>query len=89
MFAEVRWPPRRTRPSLFVPQSAVATTSERTFVIRARGGVAEWVDVRRGATMDNLVEVFGDLEPGDDVAVRGTDELRAETPLRAVQQARR
>jgi len=39
--------------------------------------------------MDNLVEVFGDLEPGDDVAVRGTDELRAETPLRAVQQARR
>lgn len=89
MFAEVQWPARRARPSLFVPQSAVATTTERTFVIRVRGGVVEWVDVRRGATMDNLVEVFGDLEPGDDVAVRGTDELRAGTPVRAVQQARR
>ena len=77
MYAEVAWPIRRPQPSLFVPSSAVVTTTERTFVIRIRDGEAEWVDVKRGATMGDMVEVFGNLEQGDQVAVRGTDELRA------------
>jgi RND family efflux transporter MFP subunit len=81
MVPEVIWPVSRPRPSMFVPPSAVATTTERTFVIRIRDGVTEWVDVKRGASMsDNgkdLVEVFGNLSPGDQIAVRGTDELRA------------
>jgi membrane fusion protein (multidrug efflux system) len=79
MFAEVAWTMRRRQPSLFVPPSAVATTTERTFVVRIRNGQTEWVDVRRGAAMKQLVEVFGDLHAGDQVAVRGTDELRAGT----------
>lgn len=79
MFAEVAWTMRRRQPSLFVPPSAVATTTERTFVVRIRNGQAEWVDVKRGAAMKQLVEVFGDLRAGDQVAVRGTDELRAGT----------
>jgi membrane fusion protein, multidrug efflux system len=87
MFAEIQWPGRRGRPSLFVPRSAVATTSERTFVIRVRDGTAEWVDVKRGATMDTLVEVFGNLKAGEDVAVRATDEIRPGTAVRAVRQA--
>ncbi len=79
MYAEVAWPARRPQPSLFVPSSAVATTTERTFVIRIREGEAEWVDVKRGAAMGDMVEVFGNLEQGDQVAMRGTDELRAGT----------
>jgi RND family efflux transporter MFP subunit len=80
MFPEVSWPARRPRPSLFVPPAAVATTTERTFVIRVRDGQVEWVDVKRGVAMNqpggDLVEVFGDLAPGDQIAARGTDELR-------------
>jgi membrane fusion protein, multidrug efflux system len=87
MFPEVSWPTRRPRPSLFVPPSAIATTTERSFVIRIRDGVAEWVDVKRGASMNqqgtDLVEVFGDLAPGEQVAIRGTDELRAGTKVNA------
>ena len=87
MFPEVIWPVSRPRPSMFVPPSAVATTTERTFVIRIRDGVTEWVDVKRGASMSengkDLVEVFGDLSPGDQIAVRGTDELRAGTRVNA------
>jgi hypothetical protein len=44
------------------------------------------VDVKRGATVDNLVEVLGDLQPGDEVAVRGTDELRVGTQVQPVRQ---
>jgi membrane fusion protein, multidrug efflux system len=81
MFAEVAWTMRRQQPSLFVPPSSVATTTERTFVVRIRNGATEWVDVKRGAAMKQLVEVFGDLHAGDQVAVRGTDELRAGTKV--------
>lgn len=79
MFSDVIWPMARSQPSLFVPSSAVAVTTERMFVIRVRDGITEWVDVKRGATMDNLVEVFGNLEPNDQVAVLGTDQLHAGT----------
>jgi membrane fusion protein (multidrug efflux system) len=75
------------RPSLFVPASSVATTTERSFVIRIREGVAEWIDVKRGASMGTLVEVFGNLRAGDQVATRGTDELREGTRVVAKQPA--
>jgi RND family efflux transporter MFP subunit len=81
MYAEIRWPVTRPRPSLFVPPSAVAVTTERTFVIRIKSGKIEWVDVKRGAVMGNLVEVFGDLSAGDQIAARGTDELREGTQV--------
>ena len=77
MFPEVVWPAKRLQPSLFVPPSAIAVTTERTFVVRIRNGSVEWVDVKRGVSLGDLVEVFGDLAENDLVATRGTDELRA------------
>jgi hypothetical protein len=64
---------------LFVPPSAIATTTERTFVVRIRNDVAEWIDVKRGVSMGDLIEVFAALEAGDQVAIRGTDDLREGT----------
>jgi RND family efflux transporter MFP subunit len=81
-FCQVRWPVRRSAPSLFVPSTSVAATTDRTFVIRIRAGKTEWVDVRTGLTSGGLVEVFGDLRPGDQIAGRGTDELRPGTDVR-------
>jgi membrane fusion protein (multidrug efflux system) len=81
-FCQVRWPVRRSGPSLFVPSSSVAATTDRTFVIRVRNGKTEWVDVRTGLTSGALVEVFGDLRAGDEIAGRGTDELRPGTDVR-------
>jgi RND family efflux transporter MFP subunit len=76
MFPEVVWPARRLQPSLLVPPSTIAVTTERTFVVRIRNGVVEWIDVKRGVSMGDLVEVFGELAENDVVATRGTDELR-------------
>jgi membrane fusion protein, multidrug efflux system len=81
MFPEVLWPVRRLSPTLFAPASAVTRTTERIFVVRVRNGETEWVDVKTGATSGNLIEVFGDLREGDDVALRGTDELRPGTAV--------
>lgn len=80
-FSDVLWPVRRNYATLFVPTSAVATTLEHVFVVRIRDGKAEWVDVKTGASVDKMSEVFGDLHEGDTVAARGTDELRPGTAV--------
>ena len=79
MFPEVLWPVHRTEPTLFVPASAVARTTEATFVVRIRNGNSEWANVSTGEVDGKLIEVFGDVHEGDKVAVRGTDELRPGT----------
>lgn len=81
-FCQVQWPVRRSGPSLLVPSGSVTSTTGRTFVIRVRNGHAEWVDVSTGLASGALVEVFGNLQAGDQVAVRGTDEIRPDTEVR-------
>jgi RND family efflux transporter MFP subunit len=81
-FCQVQWPVRRSTPSLLVPAASIATTTGRTFVIRIRDGRTEWIDVRTGLGSGPLMEVFGELRPGDQIAARGTDELRAGTEVR-------
>jgi multidrug efflux pump subunit AcrA (membrane-fusion protein) len=82
MYAEVQWPVRKERPALLVPSTTIATTTERTFVVRIKNDVAEWVPVSRGAATGDLVEVYGALQDGDLIARRGTDELREGTRVK-------
>jgi membrane fusion protein, multidrug efflux system len=82
-YCQVKWPVRRPAPSLFVPNASVATTTDRTFVIRVRDGKTEWVDVKTGLASGPLTEVFGDLKAGEEVAARGTDEIKSGTEVRA------
>ncbi len=88
MYPEVRWPVRRAGPSLLLPASSIVTTTERSFVIRIRAGVAEWVSVTRGAPAGDLVEVYGALREGDVIVRRGTDELREGTRVQSISAAR-
>jgi RND family efflux transporter MFP subunit len=76
MYPTLKWPVRSGRPSLWVPRTAVVTTTERIFVIREHDGKAEWVDVKKGAADGDLVEVSGDLKAGDRVLRRASDEVR-------------
>ena len=75
MFPEVDWPVRRPYATLFVPASAITNTTQGTFVLRVRAGQADRVEVKTGETEGNLVEVFGDLKAGDEVALHGTEEI--------------
>jgi len=76
MYAEVEWTARRAKASLLVPPSAIATTTERSFVIRVSGGKAEWVNVSKGVAVGDLVEIFGAVSEGDVVVKRASDEIR-------------
>jgi RND family efflux transporter MFP subunit len=79
MYAEVAWTQGRGGSSLLVPQKAIKATTERIFVIRVVNGLAEWVNVRRGAPDGELIEVFGNLKAGDKIFERATDEVRPGT----------
>jgi RND family efflux transporter MFP subunit len=83
MFPEVLWPVHRTEPTLVVPTTAVARTTEGTFAVRINQGQTEWVNVQTGEGDGKLIEVFGKLQAGDEVATRGTDELRPGTRVTA------
>jgi multidrug efflux pump subunit AcrA (membrane-fusion protein) len=81
MYATVKWPVRRAQPALYVPKTSVVTTTERTFVIKATNGKAEWVNVKKGAADGDLIEIIGPLQAGDKIVARANDELREGTPL--------
>jgi RND family efflux transporter MFP subunit len=91
MFCEVYWPTKRQHSTFFVPLTAVETTSTiETFVCRVnKDNKVEWVKVKRGQMMGNMVEIFGDIKEGDTVALHGTDELKQGTDVKPVQVDRR
>jgi len=76
MYPSVKWPVRGAGNALFVPKTAVVTTAERTFVIRSHDGKAEWVDVKKGPSDGDLIEILGNVQAGDRVVRRATDEVR-------------
>lgn len=76
MYPSVKWPVGHSRPSLLVPKTSVVTTTERTFVIREKNGRAQWINVAKGTVNADWIEVYGDLQAGDLVVRRATDEIR-------------
>jgi membrane fusion protein, multidrug efflux system len=83
MYPTVKWPVRESHPALFVPKTAVVSTTERTFVVRDHDGKAEWVDVKKGPADGDSIAVMGNLKAGDRVVKRATDELREGSALSA------
>lgn len=83
MYTEVKWPAKSGQATMMVPVTAVASTTERSFVIRVESGVAKYVSVRKGAVHGDLVEVLGSLNAGDRIVQRATDEIREGTAIPA------
>jgi membrane fusion protein (multidrug efflux system) len=82
MFATVHWKAVRPYDTMFVPSPAVATTLKGTFVVAFDNGKTHRVPVTKGQTMDNFVEIVGNIHPGEDVALKGTDEFKDGTEAR-------
>jgi len=82
MYPTVKWPVRTKEQAMFVPKTSVVTTTQRTFVVREKNGRAEWVNVQKGPTDGDLIQVLGALHAGDIVVKRATDEMREGTALK-------
>ncbi len=76
MYANASFNLQRSETSFVVPYSAVVTNQEKSFVIRVRDGKTEWVDVRSGISMKDKVEIFADLQEGEKLVSKASDELK-------------
>jgi membrane fusion protein (multidrug efflux system) len=84
MFASVSLPINRPQSSLFVPKTAVVSTTERTYIIRVAKGHTELVDVQVGDENSGQVQVFGKLRAGDVVLKTGGEEVAAQQAIQVL-----
>lgn len=76
MIAEVSLPLPTKNSTFIVPKSAVVNATTGVFVIRTTNHKAEWVAVKRGLEADDKIEIFGQLNEGDQLITTATEEIR-------------
>ena len=76
MFANVTISLHRQDSSFVVPSQAEMTNQEKQVILRLKNGTIQWVDVHNGIDLGKKIELFGDLEIGDTILSRGTDEIK-------------
>ena len=81
MYANATMKLGRSGTSFVVAPSAIATTLEKRFVIRLKNGKTEWIDVRNGMNTGDKIEIFGNLNEGDTLLLKATDEIKEGTKL--------
>lgn len=83
MFAEVNVPLPAGDSTYVVPKTAVATSTEKVFVIKVVDHKAVWVDVKKGLSNGDSIEIFGgDLKPDDKLVKVASDEIRNGSTLK-------
>lgn len=80
-YADVKFLFLRQQQNFTVPTSAVVTTLEKKFVIRISNGNTQWIDVRTGFNMGDKLEIFGELNVGDTLVLKGNEELKPSTSV--------
>lgn len=81
MVAEVELPLPTKASTFVVPKSAVVNATTGVFVIRVKNQKAEWVPVKTGLEADNKMEVFGQLNEGDQLITSANEEIRDGSPV--------
>jgi len=76
MYADVLFDSRGNPNALAVPKSAVITSTERKYVIVVRNGKTVKVNVSTGNENSDLVEIVGDVRPGEEVISNANDEIK-------------
>jgi membrane fusion protein (multidrug efflux system) len=76
MYAQVDVPLPSRDSTFIVPKTAVVSSTERVFVIRVNNKHAEWVNVKKGFQVGDMMEVYGNLKTGEMVVKQATDEIR-------------
>ncbi|MDF2434260.1 MAG: rane fusion protein multidrug efflux system [Mucilaginibacter sp.] len=76
MFAEVDVPLPSRDSAFIVPKTAVVTSTEKVFIIKVSNHHVEWIDVKKGLSAGELVEVYGNIKRGDTVVKQASEEIR-------------
>lgn len=80
-YAKVAIQLQRPLPTLWVPASSVVQAQSGTFVLKIEQQSAKRIPVQVGITKDSIVEVFGNLQSGDSVLLKGSEEVKEGTKV--------
>lgn len=67
--------------ALMIPTKAIIPQEDKKTVIVARGGHAQFVEIKSGIRKDTYIEVTDGLQPGDTVVTTGVLFLKKDSPL--------
>jgi len=81
MFARVSLDLTNDKKVFVVPKKTVTGNSKQIFVIRITNGRTEWIPVQKGRETADQVEIFGNLQEGDQLVDAATDELKSGMPV--------
>lgn len=87
MYAEVNIPLPAKDSTFVIPKTALVSSTEKVFIIRVVNQKAEWVDVKKGREEKDQLEVYGNINPGDQIIKTATDEIRNGSDIKNVKQA--
>jgi membrane fusion protein (multidrug efflux system) len=76
MYAEVLFDSRGNIDAFTVPRTAVVTSTERKYVIAIQNGKTTRVDVATGNESADKVEISGDLQPGEKIVRKASDDVQ-------------
>lgn len=76
MYADVEFSSKGNPDAFTVPRSAVVTSTERKYVIAVLNGRTTRVDVATGNESAEKVEITGDLQPGERIVRKASDDLQ-------------
>lgn len=80
-FARVTLTSRSEEPTFVVPRDALVASGPEAHVVVVRNGAAQLVPVQRGPAEGAQLTVRGDLKEGDQVIIRGNEQLRGGEPV--------
>jgi membrane fusion protein (multidrug efflux system) len=82
MVAETMIPLQNSMATFFVPKTALVESNLGMYLIRVEGGVTKNVPVARGRVMPDKFEVFGELNEGDQILLKGNEEILEGTSVK-------
>lgn len=81
MVAETTIDLQNAEPTFFVPKMAIVESGMGVYVIRVVNGVTQNVLVSKGRSFEDKVEVFGDLNEGDQILKMASEEIQEGTTV--------
>lgn len=75
MVAEAILPLQSKTPTFFIPKPAVVESNLGTYVMKIVNGKTKKVAIVKGRTMPETVEVFGELQEGDAIVKKASEEM--------------
>ncbi|MEC5144466.1 efflux RND transporter periplasmic adaptor subunit [Chitinophaga sp. 212800010-3] len=76
MYTEVVLPLKGSAQAMLVPSSAIVMSTEKKYVVAVKDHHTKWIDIEEGNHHNDSTEVFGHLQPNDQVIVNATDEIK-------------